>query len=256
MSYTELEEVMTLAAFDLEIAKGIPEDVADWRTVSPLGISCASVAFSDSNTPLVRYGVPQMTREECRMLVQELQELVAQGYTIVTWNGCSFDFPVLAEESGLYTECVDLAVNHVDLMLIVTFTKGWFLSLQKALDGARLGGKVKTITLSNGTVLKDMEGSKAPDLWSQGEHEAVLTYLQGDVEQLIKLAEVVKRDGTIRWTARSGNPQSVRIDRLMTVKECFSIPEPDVSWMTNPPSRQQFVQWMEPYHKPSITQGL
>jgi len=246
---------MKLAAFDLEIAKGIPDGIADWRTVSPLGISCASVAFSDCNTPLVRYGVPQMTREDCQMLVRELQGLIDQGYSIVTWNGSSFDFPVLAEESGMYTECVDLAANHIDLMLIVTFTKGWFLSLQKALDGARLSGKVKTVSLSNGTVLKDMDGSKAPELWSQGEHEAVLTYLQGDVEQLIKLAEVVQRDGAIRWTANSGKPQSIMIDRLLTVNECLNIPEPDVSWMTNPPSRQQFVQWMEPYRS-SIAQGL
>ena len=33
-----------------------------------------------------------------------------------------------------------------------------------------------------------------------------------------------------------GKPQSVRTKKLITVEECFRIPEPDTSWMSNPPS--------------------
>jgi len=31
---------------------------------------------------------------------------------------------------------------------------------------------------------------------------------------------------------------------LLTVRECFSIAEPDVAWMDNPPLRKDFVSWM------------
>lgn len=145
----------------------------------------------------------------------------------------------------MLAECADLAMNHVDLMLIVTFTKGWYLGLQKVLEGAGIGGKVKSLTLSDGTVMTDMDGSKAPELWAQGEREAVLTYLEGDIVQLPKLAEHIQEDGGISWVSGRGKRQWVSARKLLSVRECFDIPEPDTSWMDNPPVRQQFVDWMK-----------
>ncbi|MFH1653900.1 MAG: ribonuclease H-like domain-containing protein [Pseudomonadota bacterium] len=232
------------ASFDLEIAKEIPEN-SDWHNVAPLGITCAAVALSDQEEPIFWQGVPQMTRSQCQEMVKKFQELVRDGYTFLTWNGCSFDFAVLAQESGMTAECAELAMNHIDLMLIVTFTKGWFLSLQKALEGAGLKGKLKTVTLSSGEELNSMTGAKAPQLWAAGEHDAVLTYLREDVMRLLKLVDVVLQNKSIVWTSNNGNPQRVDISKLLTVKECFDIPEPDVSWMTEPPTREQFVKWME-----------
>lgn len=38
-------------------------------------------------------------------------ELVAkEDYTLLTWNGCGFDFDILAEESGMHEQCKALAV--------------------------------------------------------------------------------------------------------------------------------------------------
>jgi len=178
-------------------------------------------------------------------LVERLGELSEDGYTLVTWNGCSFDFRVLAEESGLVQRCGQLALNHVDLMLIVTFTKGWYLSLQAALQGAGLSGKLTRVRLSTGREIRDMDGSKAPALWAAGEHDAVLAYLKDDVVQLLKLAQLVSRRGRLSWLSRTGNPQEVRLSRLLTVTECFDIPEPDTSWMSNPPRRKQFTDWIK-----------
>jgi len=234
-----------LAAFDLEIASEIPEGVQNWRNAAPPGISCAAVALADhEDRPLFWVGVPQMTHSECRSMVRDLQRLGTDGYTFLTWNGCGFDFAVLALESGMYAECTELALNHVDLMMRVTFEKGWYLSLQKALRGAGLEGKLESVILSDGAVLSDMDGSKAPKLWAAGEHNAVLQYLRSDVVQLLRLAHVIQRRNVIRWTSDRGNPQEVFVDRLFTVRECFDIPEPDVSWMTDPPTREQFVRWM------------
>ena len=235
---------MNLASFDLEIAKPIPDDASDWKQYSPLGIACAAVEFGDSSEPLTWHGVPQMTRAACQQMVGDCLDLVKKGYTFVTWNGCSFDFAVLAEESGMVDECAELAINHVDIMLMVTFTKGWYLALQKALKGAGLEGKLTRVTLSTGEVITDMDGAKAPRLWAAGEYDAVLAYLRYDVQQTLKLAHAVQRNKVLRWTSNRGRAQYVRFDRLLTVRECFRIPEPDTSWMTDPPSRTRFVEWM------------
>ncbi len=129
-------------------------------------------------------------------------------------------------------------------MVMVTFQKGFFLSFDKALNGAGLEGKVKSVTLSNGGKIYDMDGSKAPALWASGEYEAVLTYLRADVIQLIKLADNIQRTKAIRWISNSGKPQSVTISKMLSVKECFLLPEPDTAWMKNPPDRKSFTNWI------------
>src|SRR5581483_5317062 len=121
---------MPFAAFDLEVAREIPEGVR-WQSAAPLGITCAALALGDQAEPRFFQGAPQMARAACIELVQELQRVAQAGYTLVTWNGTAFDFAILAQESGLYAECAELALSHVDLMVIVTFRKGYFLSLQK-----------------------------------------------------------------------------------------------------------------------------
>lgn len=238
---------MKLCAFDLEISKEIPEGTDNLQDFAPLGISCLSLALSDREEPLVWKGVPCLTKSECQSIVREFQKLSGDGYNFLTWNGCGFDFLVLAQESGMYEECASLAIEHIDMMMIVTFNKGWYLSLQKALEGARLAGKLKKVSLSNGTVLEDMHGSKAPQLWAAGEYEAVLTYLVEDVLQLLKLATVVQHKKEIRWLSNRGKQQSIVVNKLLTVSECFDIPEPDTSWMSDPPVRFKFIEWAIPY---------
>jgi hypothetical protein len=234
---------MEFAAFDLEIAKELPEN-ADWKEYAPLGITCAAVAFDNQET-LVWHGVPRLSKEKAQGMVGDLQRLVNDGYTLLTWNGCSFDFGVLAYETEMWEECSELAMSHIDMMLIVTFSKGHYLSLEKALMGAKLGGKVKSVVLSDGATLNDMGGEKAPTLWAKGEYEVVLNYLRGDVTQTLKLAHFVQNERIIRWTSNNGNPQSLSVKKLLKVKDCFDIPGPDTSWMRNPPSREKFTSWMK-----------
>lgn len=245
---------MKLVSFDIEIAKDLPEDFDKWEDFAPLGITCAAVAFSDREEVKCWSGFPRFSKEQCVELVHDLQALVKEGYSLLTWNGTGFDFHVLAQESGLFEACGELALNHIDMMLLVTFSKGWYLSLQKALTGANLEGKLKSVTLSDGTKLPDMDGSKAPRLWAAGENKAVLEYLKKDVTQSLKLAGVIQRTGSIRWTSTKGKPQVATVKRLRTVLGCFEIPEPDVSWMTNPPTREQFVSWI-PNYKARLPNG-
>ncbi|MCP4141086.1 MAG: hypothetical protein GY755_12535 [Chloroflexi bacterium] len=237
---------MKLISFDIEISKVLPDFSGNLFDYSPLGISCAAVAHDD-----VKFwqGVPHLTKEENQKMVRDLMSYAEEGYTFVSWNGCGFDFRLLAEESGMVEECGDLAINHVDLMLLVTFKKGWFLGLNKALKGANIAEKVHDVELKNGEVLHDMHGGHAPKLWADGEYDAVLTYLRGDVEQTLSLAENVVERGEISWTSGSGKPQSVSVSKLLTVRECFDIREPDVSWMSNPPQREDFVKWIPDWER-------
>ena len=234
---------MKLVAFDVEIAREIPAGERDWRRLDPLGITCAA-ALGDGPDLKVWQGRPEMALLECQQLVRDLGQLVADGYTLVTWNGCNFDLAVLAQESRMEAECAQLALDHVDLMLMVTFSQGFFLGLQKALLGAGLEGKRQVVTLSDGRALHGMEGRQAPGLWAEGEYDAVLSYLQADVQNTLALAHHVRREGAIRWLSGRGRPQQARFDRLLTVRDCFQLPQPDVSWMSNPPRRRQFVAWM------------
>ena len=238
---------LKLAAFDLEIAGSIPDDSGRWRDFSPLGITCAACALGGGSEPRLWQGVPRLTREEGRGLVRDLMGLVDQGFTLVTWNGCGFDFAVLAEETGMVDECAELAMGHVDMMLIVTFTKGHRLALQTALLGAGLPGKLKAVRLSDGTLVEDMDGARAPGLWAAGEHEAVLAYLRQDVAQTLELAHAVLRTKAIRWTSKRGLRQQVLCPKLLTARECLKIPEPDTSWMDAAPKRTDFLDWMPAY---------
>ena len=63
-------------------------------------------------------------------------------------DGCGFDFAVLAQETGMVKECAELAINHVDLMLIVTFQKGYFLFSKKHLGVRRINNQLIKSTTS------------------------------------------------------------------------------------------------------------
>lgn len=235
---------MKLATFDLEVAK---EFDGDWSKSAPLGITCAALGFSDIGDPIFFQGAPQMSRGACRELVAELQRVSRAGYTLVTWNGTAFDFAVLAQEADMPRECAELALAHVDLMAIVTFKRGHFLSLQKALDGAGIAGKKKEVVLNDGTRLYEMSGKRAPELWRQGEFDAVLSYLREDVMPLLELARIVNETKMIRWTSTKGFPQTLSVQRLWSVRECFAFPLPDTAWMsTEPPQREKLIEWMPP----------
>lgn len=243
---------MKLAAFDLECAVEIPEGTKDFREFAPYGITCAALAIETDDGCEVRFweGVPQIISGSCMIIMQELyHDYVDQGYTIVTWNGCQFDFFALAQEMGYNSGFIGMTTelvleHHIDLMLQFTFTSGHFLGLDKALAGAKLGGKLHDVTLSSGKVIHDMHGSKAPRLWKEGEYDAVLEYLEQDVIQLLALAKWVQKYKRIRWESNNGYDREVLIPELLTVEQCFDIPEPDTSWMDNPPSRETMVDWI------------
>ncbi len=227
-------------AFDIETAKLLPPDVSELHAHRPLGIACAAAFALDSGEVSTWHGVtaagspaPQLSREEAAALVADLQRHVDDGYTLVTWNGLSFDFDILAEESGAREACAALAVAHVDMMFHVVCTKGHFLGLQTAASGMGLDGK-----------LSGVSGADAPQLWADGEFEKVLAYCVQDVRATAELAAAGDQARELRWKSKRGKSASLALpDGWATVTAALQIPEPDTSWMSNPPQRDGFLGW-------------
>lgn len=102
-----------------------------------------------------------MSQIEVQEMIRELMRCVDdEGYTLLTWNGLGFDFPVLADESGLLAECQEFARNHVDMMFYILCIRGHRLGLDTAAKGMGLPGKTEGMT-----------GADAPKLWADGQYE-------------------------------------------------------------------------------------
>jgi len=243
---------MKFASFDIEIMKEIPEGVDDWKTIAPLGISCAAMAVSGNLEVFYWQNPDGLTKDECQVMVRNIQEIYSKGYIPLTWNGTQFDFHVLAQESGMYEECAEIALNHVDMMAIVTFSKGWFVGLQAMCDGMGIKGKLHEVKLNDGTLLTEMSGAMAPSLWAKKEYSAVLEYLKDDVLQPLELAHCIELQKQMLWKSKNSNQQSLQVPKMLTVKECFQIPPVDNSWMDNPPKREDFISWMPDKFKQQI----
>ena len=228
---------MKYLAFDIEIAKEIPEGETDWKAHRPLGITCAAAASSDgglwnwyAHDALGKF-TPKMIKSQCYQMVDDLIWLTTEGYTILTWNGLGFDFDILAEESGRHEECKELALSNIDMMFHFFAKKGFPLGLDKAAKGMGLPGKPE-----------GMDGAKAPELWPTDPHR-VMSYCSLDVENTLALAEAVDNAGYLGWIANSGNSNAWHSYKWLTVKEAMKLPLPDTSWMTDPWDREKFYGW-------------
>ena len=144
---------LSYIAFDIEIAKEIPDGCRDWSDIRPLGISCAATLADDGDLRLW-YGdiaggaiAPQMGPQGVWELADYLlKQNLTRGRRPLTWNGAGFDFDILAEETadawnpGL---CRRLALDHLDMGLQMLCEKGFMCGLQAAAKGMGLAGKTE-----------------------------------------------------------------------------------------------------------------
>lgn len=224
-------------AFDIEIATPIPDGTTDWEPYRPFGISCAATFAQDEDAPHMWYGANyanRMEEDQVCQLVDYLQQMVYGGYTIVTFNGAGFDFRCLFDESQLFDECKELALNHYDLYFQLFAQLGYGPGLDRLCKGMNLGEKPEGVN-----------GAAAPQMWLDGRHQEVMDYCAGDVRLTMALALEAKRLGAVRWTSRAGKSTGARMLELLTVQEALLLPEPDVSWQTGERwTREKFTGWM------------
>lgn len=228
-------------AFDLETAKVLPETVTDLFAHRPVGIACAAAVAADRRNPFVWHGgasrerpSPRLSKSEASQLIQDLANMVADGYTILTWNGLGFDFDVLQEESGLRRQCATLALGHVDMMFHLLCLLGHFVALDRAAQGMRISGK-----------FRGMKGSAAPVLWAQGRSREVLDYNVQDALVLLELATACEYRGALEWVTRRGGTRLGPLpEGWLKVCDARALPEPDTSWMSDPPRRENSYRWL------------
>lgn len=260
---------MKTAAWDIEIAKQIPDGTRDWKDIRPLGISCAALHLFDGNgisdirlfhSPAIASGQPypqQMTLYDLGLMVEALSMADRNGYRIITWNGLSFDFDVLAEEVGpnLRQKVIDLALGHIDLGFQMVCERGFMCGLDTACRGMGVQGK-----------LDGMHGDLAPIMWSgcpdpfqadsltknlgeapgtRGAQDLVLRYVAQDVAATTNLIHAVDAQHRLIWTAKSGRKSEWRVGNLLTAQEAMFLPPADTSWMTTPRSREDYYKWMD-----------
>lgn len=228
-------------AFDIETGKIIPEPASNWQSHRPLGITCiASQAVGDEK-PRVWFsqdakGHPasQMTREDIAAFVRHLGEAVQDGFMPLSWNGLAFDLDILAEESGLVTECKKLALGHVDMMFHVFCDRGYPVALDCAASGLGLPGKMAGV-----------DGSLAPSLWAKGQYDTVLEYVSQDVRTTQAVAQESERRKRFLWRTKKGSVSSMPLPNgWLSVEDAQRLPLPDTSWMDAPIPRSTFTAWL------------
>ncbi|PAU95529.1 hypothetical protein CK503_00240 [Aliifodinibius salipaludis] len=228
-------------AFDIETAKVLPENVSDLNSFRPLGITCAAIWCTEKNEPEVFYSetpdgfpAPQMSEQDLVSLIKYIQQKVDSGYTIITHNGLGFDFDILAEESGHFSACRKLALQHVDMMYHFFCGKGFPISLNAA---------AKAIGLSKPA---DIDGAVAPTLWKEKEYQKVLEYVAQDCRLTLDIAETSEQNDRISWITQRGKQSYFELPSgWLTVEQASKLPLPDTSWMDNPWPRSKFTHWLE-----------
>ena len=231
---------MKLLSYDIEIYNNFPEnEEVDLHKIIP---SVAAIGTNESDVQFF-YDDPYMSIETSKKLVNAMIDYYKRGFIPWGWNICGFDLKLLGYYSGMVEECAELALNGIDGMLLITFNKGYFLGLDTALVGANLETKLHHVKLNDGSMLDDMSGAKAPELWRNGEFQAVMDYLYVDVVGPIKLSFAIEKNKGIKWTSKKGNPMYVQTP-LTQVKDLFKLPLPDTAWMSDPKPRSMFVDWI------------
>lgn len=228
-------------AFDIETAAEVPGTDFNWRPYRPLGITCIGAFPCDAPDPITWHarnpdGSPakRMTREEANRVLNYLQNMVSNGYTLLTWNGLGFDWDVLSEESGALDTCKELALNHVDMMFHVFCDRGFPVALDKAAQAMGIPSKPA-----------GMSGLLAPQLWAQGRHQDVIGYVAQDVRIALHVAQKCETRRSFEWITREGTIGSMPLNRgWLTVRDALRLPEPDTSWMSDPLGRSDFADWL------------
>ena len=227
-------------AFDIETAKVLPESVTDLMDYRPLGIACAAAVVAGREEPIVWHGAnggrpaAQMSQAEVRSMIEQFAAWADEGYTLLSWNGLGFDFNVLAEESGLAEECARIALGHVDMMFHVVCELGYPVGLGKAAEGFGLPGKCAGLA-----------GCDAPVMWAQGRYADVLEYNLQDARLALTIALEAERRGELLWVTRRGTIGRMPLNKgWRSVQEALQTPLPDTSWMSDPPTRDDFTAWL------------
>lgn len=210
-----------------------------WRLYLPVGPACAATSTADEELVWYAHDPGQnnataMTAADAASLVDYLQQMTSDGYTITTWNGMGFDWPALAKQSRRVEECRQLALNHVDMMYQVLCTKGFCLKDESAAAG--MGIRLKTG--------EEYDNDK-PERWAKNHPKLILVRCNFGADLILKVSTEAQRTGRLKWISRNGGRNGMSLkDGWKTVREARVLPEPDTSRFHDPIPRILFDDWL------------
>lgn len=223
------------AFFDIETAREANDSSYE------LGITCGALVTPDEE--FLFHGdrsqmyAPEMNYRNVVDMVDTLKR-VSSKYTIVTWNGVSFDFRVISTmiRSWGYddSEIKELTLNSVDPAFNMFCELGYMCSLKSAAEGMNVEGK-----------LDGMNGLEAVYAWKNSveDQERVLRYVLEDCRALRRVITRALEKKMIMWVTRNNKLKTWTLN-MGKVKDSFNIALPDTSWMTNPRTRESIAGWL------------
>lgn len=191
-------EKVKFVAFDLETLGDDPEHIT--------GISCAATLVHP-NGPLRLWHSLQtlpdgriadkMDEHDLIDMLLYLRALDDQGVPTVTWNGCSFDFRVLAEQlpERYKSEAEYLCRRHYDPALQMLSEKGFMCGLEAA--SVAMGARGK---------MHEMDGLTASKEWAttREKQDIILRYVGQDATTTAETFAAFLNVGYLAWRTKSG----------------------------------------------------
>lgn len=226
---------MKYIGWDIEIEKDVQEGT-NWKNIRPLGITCASAVADDFVEPW--WGGKSESKYNSRMSPKECLEMMlflkskTPEYTIVTWNGLAFDFDVAAEECLNKQLGIEMALNHMDIMYQFFCQNGFPVGIDAVCKGSGLPSKIE-----------GMHGDLAPQMWRDGRYQEVIDYNIQDSRMALNVSNFIEAKHGLYWITKKGINKYKYIGNLLKVKDCSNIILPDQSWMTNPMSKEDYLNW-------------
>ncbi|RLD00106.1 MAG: hypothetical protein DRI46_08100 [Chloroflexi bacterium] len=234
----------------------------NWTNHLPFMISCGAIASIIPEAPgrpeesKVKFWKAQrqkaMTPTQIEWMINDLYKLHADGHALVTVNGTGFDWQVLDSYAshwdaaeGLSAKVQEMAVGSIDLAFYSLAEKGWMIGLDAMCRGQGVEGKLHEVTLTTGEVIKNMSGWQAPQMWLDGEDEAVLEYLAEDVLSLARLMNALKGRQHLRWYTQKDKLASMPYVES-TVKQCMNMPYVRGWKPPNAPKKKDVAKWIDP----------
>ena len=239
-------EGMKLLSFDIEISDvfelGKNEDM---EIYAPFHISVAATAIPSGEERLWYSedtdGLPalNLTQHRAHELLEYLAQMQEDGFMVCAWNGLGFDLKWIGHQADDMRLAAQVALKSYDPMFQFFNQKGFPVGLASVATGMGIGQE------------KLMDGADAPVEWRAGNYERVMQYVVGDCQMTNLIVRAIQEAKEVRWLTSKGSISAEPMERLKTVEEVISDPEPDQSWMDTPLPKAKFSAWLQDVELPN-----
>ena len=237
---------MKILSFDIEISDVFElaknEDIEKY---APFHISVAATAIHNGEERLWYSedtdGLPalNLTQQRAHELLEYLEEKQNDGFMLCAWNGLGFDLKWIGHQADDMKLAAQVALKSYDPMFQFFNQKGFPVGLANVASGMGIAQE------------KLMDGADAPKEWRGGNYERVMEYVLGDCQMTNLIVRAIQEAREVRWLTTKGSISSEPMERLKSVEEVISDPEPDQSWMDKPLPKSKFSAWLQDVESPN-----